>query len=95
MATLPQKLPWEMAQTRWAQELNPVLANPILQGLQLTNVKLVSGTNVINHLLGQTQQGWFLTDINGAATVYRSAAFNNLTLTLTSSAACTVNLWVY
>ena len=41
------------------------------------------------------QQGWIISDQSAAASIYRSAAFNDLTLTLTSSAPCTINLVVY
>jgi hypothetical protein len=92
---LPQKLPLEQLETKWAAEINPVLANPLNNVSILTNQSLKIGTNVINHLLGAVQQGWFLTDIQGPATIYRSAAFNKLTLTLTSSAAVVVSIGVF
>lgn len=82
-------------QTQWASELNPFLANPLNGVSILEGVSLINGVTVINHLLGQKQQGWFLLDINGAATIYRSAPFNSTTLTLTSSAAVTVNIGVF
>lgn len=84
-----------LLQTSWAAQINPVLAQPMSSGLLLKDVVLASGSTVVNHLLGRKLQGWFITDINGAATVYRSAAKNNLTLTLTSSAAVTVDLFVF
>lgn len=40
-------------------------------------------------------QGWFLVDIQGPATIYSSAPFNNLTLTLTSNTAVTVSIGVF
>ncbi len=84
-----------LMQNRWSSQLNPLLANPLNDVSILKNVSLVAGTNVINHLLGKVQQGWFLTDIQGAATIYRSAAFNGLTLTLTSSAPVICNIGVF
>ena len=84
-----------LLQTQWAGQLNPVLASPLTNPVLLKNIKLASGTNVINHTLQATQQGWIITDISAPATIYRSAPFNNLTLTLTSSAATTVSLAVY
>lgn len=84
-----------MMQTQWASQLNPVLANPTTNLSVLSNIVLKSGNNVINHKLGQTQQGWILTDIQGAATIYRSAPFNDLTLTLNSSAPVTVSIGVF
>jgi hypothetical protein len=92
---LPLNLPLNLMQTQWAQAINPVLANPINGVTIIPNIALSDGTTVINHHLGQIQQGWFITDIQGAATIYRSAPFNSLTLTLTSSAAVTVNLGVF
>lgn len=82
-------------QTSWAQELNPIIANRLVQGQQLNNIKLTNGVTVVNHLLGRKMQGWTLADVDGAATIYRSQPLNNLTLTLTSNAAVTVSLWVW
>lgn len=95
MATLPQGLNLGMMQNAWATVLNPWLKNPLSNGVYVKDVSLVSGANVVNHKLGRTPQGWFLIDIQGAETVYRSAAFNDLTLTLTASAAVTVSLYVF
>lgn len=92
---LPQKLPLPLMQTQWAAILNPVVSNPLNAINILKSVSLANGSNVINHGLGQQQQGWFITDIQGSATIYRSAPFNNLTLTLTSSAAVTVDIGVF
>lgn len=55
----------------------------------------MTGDNVINHLLGSTPVGWYLTDIQGAQTVYRSSPFNPLTLTLTASGPVVVSLAVF
>jgi hypothetical protein len=84
-----------LMQTQWASQLNPVLRNPATDMSILTNVALKTGTNVVNHLLGVQQQGGILTDIQGAATIYRSAPFNDLTLTLTSSAPVMVSIGVF
>lgn len=92
---LPQKLDWDMAQTQWASPLNQLITNPLNSVNILTSVALINGTTVINHKLQRKQQGWFLTDVNAAATIYRSAAFNDQTLTLTSNAACVVNIGVF
>lgn len=92
---LPLKLPLDLMQTKWKSELDPVLANPVTNVSILKGVSLATGVNVINHLLGKTQQGWFLTDLDSAATVYRSAAFNKLTLTLTASGPAVVNIAVF
>jgi hypothetical protein len=82
-------------QTKWRSVLNPLLAAPMVQVKVLKGIKLKNGINNIDHLLQQTMQGWFITDIDGAATIYRSAPLKDLTLTLTSNASVTVNLAVF
>ena len=84
-----------MMSTQWRSILNPVLANPISNPRILKNINLKSGVNVINTGIQQLQQGWIVSDINAVATIYRSQPFNETTLTLTSSAPCTVTLVVY
>lgn len=95
MAILPINLPAPLMQTRWASLLNPVLVNPTNNISIVKDVSLAIGDNVINHLLGQKMQGWFLVDINAASTIYRSQPMNDLTLTLNSSAVCTVSIGVF
>lgn len=81
--------------TRWKAILDPLLGEPYINGQLLSSIALVNGTTVVNHKLGRLQQGWSITDQNAAANISRSAAFNDMTLTLTSDAAVTVNLWVF
>ena len=78
-----------------SQTLNPILANAILSGTPLLNLALINGVTTINHKLGRLMQGFFITDIDGAATIYRSAPLNASTLQLTSNATVALNLWVY
>lgn len=86
-------------QTLWASQLNKLLDNPLLQGIILENVVLASGDNTINHKLGRTLQGYIVTRYkNAAAAVYDKQSTNKmpeLTLVLNSSAATTVNLYVF
>lgn len=84
-----------LLETNWASQLNPLLSNPLLGGFQLSNIGLNNGVTMINHLLQRKMQGWFIIDQDGAASIYRSQPFNSTTLTLTSNAAVTVNLWVF
>lgn len=86
---------FSMMQTAWAQQLNKLINDPMSKGILLKSVALAAGATTINHLLGRMLQGWQITDINGAATVYRSQPKNDLTLTLTSSAAVTVDIFVF
>lgn len=92
---LAQKLPYVLMLTQWAQELNPIISFPPIQGTLLINIPLETGDNVINTRLGKNMQGWILTDQTAAASIFRNAPMNNLTLTLNSSAPTTINLWVY
>lgn len=95
MSTLPLRLPIEQMQQKWKSQLDPLIVNPMNNANLLKNISLVTGVNVINHLLGRQMQGWFIADIQGAAQIYRSAPFNNLTLTLTSDADVTISLGVF
>lgn len=92
---LSPKLPWELANPKWAAELNPIIQNPMSQIRFLQNVSLANGTTVLNHGLGRMQQGWIIVDIQGAADVYRNANFNSTTLSLHSSAAVTASIGVF
>lgn len=93
--SLPLRLNWDMAQDRWATELQPIINLPPNQGRLIKNVPLINGVTVVSHKLGRVQQGWIIADQDAAAQIYRSAAFNNLTLTLTSNAAVNINIWVF
>lgn len=92
---LSSKLDWPIANPIWATTLNTLLANPINSAHILENIVLKSGANTINHGLGHEMNGWFLTDIQGAATIYRSSPLNDLNLTLTSNAPVTVSIGVF
>lgn len=96
---LPQKLTWDLAQTQWAQQINPVLANPLSSTLILKNVSLVPGLNSVNHLLGQNLQGWFIVRMRGNfSQIYDTQDQNqipNLTLQLNSSVAVIIDLAVF
>lgn len=92
---LSTNLTFPLMITRWASVLNPVLANPLTNPAVLTNVLLSVGSNQIAHKLGRVQQGWIITDVNGAATIYRNKAFNDTYLYLSSSGAVTVSIEVF
>lgn len=83
-----------LMQTKWASQLNPVIALALLKGRQINDVALQSGSNVIDHKLGRQPQGWFLVDLNANVTAYRTA-WDELTITLTSSGSATAALYVY
>ncbi len=96
MPLLSPKLSWDLAQTRWAGTLNPVLSLPILNGNQINNVDLDANTpTVINHLLQRMPQGWIVTDNMADTSIWRTAEWTTTSITLEASADTTISLWVY
>lgn len=92
---LSQKLPWELANPKWAAAINPFLSLPILNGNQIDDIILVATTPLaINHLLQREPQGWFLVDNVANAVVWRTAQNKN-TITLESNVTTTISIWVY
>lgn len=94
---LPQKLDLAKMQTTWAQALNPIIANLLLQGQLLSNQELTTGTNTVNHKLGRNIIGWFLISPQGPAVIYQEAYQPNpsLFITLNSSADVVTGIWVF
>lgn len=86
---------FSLMQTRWKSELDPILTNPLLEGVLLKNIALANGATVVNHFLGRVPLGYIIVDIDNVANIYRSQPFNDLSLTLASNAAVTVSLWVF
>lgn len=78
--------------------LKAVAQSPLLGGTLLKSVTLVSGDNTIRHGLGSALSGWFVVRQRAAATIYDKQDANTIpdkTLTLTASAAVTVDLYVF
>lgn len=95
---LPQKMSWDMSSTPWATAIEPVINNPANNSIILKNISLVSGTNVINHKLGQKLVGWKTTRVRALATIYDTQDSNptpTLTLILVASAPVTIDLEVF
>ncbi len=94
--SLSTKLTWELAQTKWAGELNPVLANPLLAGRLVTNIALVSGTPLsVNHLLGRMPNGWLLTSNTANSVVWTSEPFNSKSFIFQCSADTIIAIWAF
>lgn len=92
---LPLKIPYDLMLTKWASIINPLLSAPLNQVSILKGISLIIGETKIPHLLGDMQRGWWVIDINGVATIYRSKPLESSFLYLTSSAVVTVNLGVF
>lgn len=98
MANLPTNLSWDMADDRWASQINPIISRAQNNSLIIKNVELSIGINTINHGLGQKLQGWNLTRKRGPASIYDAQDTNQmpqLTLTLVSDAAVSIDLEVF
>lgn len=98
MSLLPKKLTWDLASDRWATILNPFISNPSNNSSILKNISLVMGTNVINHRLGRSLQGWNPTRIRSSVTLYDLQDINQtpqLTLILVASAPSVIDLQVF
>jgi hypothetical protein len=80
---------------RWKSQIDPVLANRLLQGQQIQGLQLGTSPTVVNHSLGVVPQGWVLADQDADAVIYRTVPMTNKTITLQATATCTVNLLVY
>lgn len=89
---------FEMLQTNWATQLDPVVALPINKGLILPSIPLVIGTNQVNHKLGRKLQGWWVVRQRAAASIYDEQDLQmnpTLMLALVSSANVTIDLFVF
>ena len=86
----------EFTQDRISDFAANVSDKEILDGVLVDGVVFdpASLTVTVNHKLGRKPQGWFITDISAAATLYRSE-WDNDTITLTASGGCTIDLWVF
>lgn len=86
-------------QSNVSSAMNPILNNPLSYGSILQDLTLSVGTNVVNHKLGRSLQGWFPVRYQGSwAQIYDEQNTNatpQTTLILVSSAEVTVNLYVF
>ncbi len=78
---------------QWKVLIDPALVHPFQQGVFI-EVTLSSGSNEVNHLLERVPLGFFVTDIDAAVTIYRTA-WDNKIITLQASGAVTVTLFVF
>lgn len=65
--------------------VQPFLNKPMVNGILVQNVSLVTGQNIINHYLGRNLQGWIITRQRALAQVYDqqdASLTQSVTLTL-------------
>lgn len=92
---LPLQNALYLLQTKWKAILDPLIANPLNNISILKSIVLSSGNNQIPHKLQQMQQGWIITDLNAAVSIYRYQPFNDAYLYLNASGAATVSIGVF
>lgn len=97
-SSLSPKLPWDLANPKWAASINPLLANPLVSGLIIDVVHIRVGLNVVNHGLGRPPQGYLVIGNDSPVVVYDSQRNNSrpeLTLFLNAATACNIKLYVF
>jgi hypothetical protein len=93
---LSPKLPWELANPKWAATLNPVLSNPVINGNLISKLHVGSGNNVINHGLNRKIQGYAVVRSSANVTFYDADSSQpTLTFVLIASGAATISLYVF
>jgi myo-inositol-hexaphosphate 3-phosphohydrolase len=78
--------------------LTALISTGLLNGALLTDIELSSGANTVEHKLGRKIQGRLIVAQSAAADLSDNiSSSDNLeqNFVLTSSAACTVSLWVF
>lgn len=78
--------------------LNPVFNTPIMGGNLLQQIPLKIGSNSVNHKLGRTLVGWYLTRKRGSADIYDNQDNNIVpasTLLLISDTDIIVDIYVF
>jgi hypothetical protein len=85
-------------QANLADFVQPLVKNPLLDGVLLRDVALAAGVNVISHGLARAPQGWLVVAPNADVRVWTSASSNPSPtgrLMLEASASCTLSLFVF
>ena len=87
------------AQDHLEEVINPITDSQIIAGVILEDIALNSSTfTTIEHKLGRKPRGYLVIRKSAAQTVFEDAgdyANRKLFLRLKSSAALTVNLWIF
>lgn len=87
-----------LLQTAWATQIDPVIGSPIATPTILKGVALITGSNTVNHMLGQPLTGWFVVRQRSSASIYDTQDTNPIpdkTLRLVSSSGVNVDLMVF
>jgi len=67
---------------------------PFMSGNFIQDIAL-SGTTTVNHGLGRQARGYFIASNNANVTIWNDAFSDDTSLTIYSSGAATVSIWVF
>lgn len=83
-------------QDRILAVLNPLARTPVVDGVLVTGVALSATPTDVSHKLQRMPLGYLIVGLSADARVWETRANRSSTrLTLTASAAATVDLWVF
>lgn len=74
--------------------LQRVIDGGLLKGRLVQNVTIGTSATQVSHGLGRKPVGWFVVDNTVSCDLYRTA-WDDRTITLTSSASVTISIWVF
>lgn len=86
---------FDTLQTNIEAAVGNFLKIPLLNGRLLESVELSNGNTNIEHKLSREYKGYIIVRKSNGATIYDVAGEADKYVTLNSSAACTVSLWVF
>jgi hypothetical protein len=84
----------QLIQANIERAVSSVIKAAILNGRLITGQALIAGNTQIEHKLTRTPVGYMIVDSNAAVTIFTSSKDTNF-LTLNSSGAATVSIWVF
>lgn len=67
---------------------------PFMQGRSVTQ-SLTSGANTVEHKLGKTASGYFVTSLSANTAIWNDTFSGTTSITLNCSADCSVTIWVW
>jgi hypothetical protein len=83
-------------QERLQEFFVPLVNNPMLDGLLLTNINVGTSETKVEHQLRRAPIGWIIVNKSANADVWQSSgALNTAFLNLQASAPVTISLWVF
>lgn len=85
----------DLFHSRLKSEIDPLLANKLMQGNLVENVLLVPGQNQVSHTLQRIPYGYIVVQSNSLPQVYNFKTSDKNYLYLNSSTSVLVSLWTF